>query len=322
MAKRYYHSRMQGTSQLMARIVFMGTPSFALPSLKALLDSHAVLAVVTQPDRPSGRRRRLRPSPVKRAALEAGIPVLQPERIRSEESVSAMRAMRADLFVVVAFGQILPQALLDVPRIASINLHASLLPRWRGAAPIQAAIRAGDQETGLTLMVMDAGLDTGPVIERRSAPIAKDETGQSLHDKLARLGAELLVKALPGFLDGTILPKPQNDARATYAPTIKKEEGRLDWSRAAAELERTIRAFTPWPGSFTTWKGAPLKIHSGYEDAGLASPGYVVKHEKGIAIGTGAGLFFPTEVQLAGKKRLAIADFVNGHSDFPGAFLE
>ncbi len=321
MTNRYYHSPIQGTSQLMARIVFMGTPDFALPSLTALLDSHAVVAVVTQPDRPSGRHRRLRPSPVKRAALEASIPLLQPERIRSDESISALRAMRADLFVVVAFGQILPQVLLDVPRIASINVHASLLPRWRGAAPIQAAIRAGDRETGVTLMAMDAGLDTGPVIAQRSAPISKDETGQSLHDKLAQLGAELLVQALPDFLDGTTSPRPQDAACATYAPAIKKEEGRLDWSCAAAELERTIRAFTPWPGSFTTWNGAPLKIHAGYEDAGLASPGLVFNHEKGIAIGTGAGLFFPTEVQLAGKKRLPIEDFVNGHADFLGAIL-
>ncbi|MCY4018581.1 MAG: methionyl-tRNA formyltransferase [Chloroflexi bacterium] len=305
----------------MARIVFMGTPEFALPSLAALLDSHAVVAVVTQPDRPSGRRRRLRPSPVKRAALTAGIPLLQPERIRSDESISALQGMRADLFVVVAFGQILPQVLLDVPRIASINVHASLLPRWRGAAPIQAAIRAGDQETGVTLMMMDAGLDTGPVIAQRLAPIATGETGQSLHDKLARLGAELLVQALPDFLDGTVSPAPQEEDRATYAPAIKKEEGRLDWTGAAAELERTIRAFTPWPGSFTTWNGAPLKIHAGYAGAGLASPGLVLEHEKGIAIGTGAGLFFPTEVQLAGKKRLSIADFVNGHGDFPGAIL-
>ena len=322
MTKRYYHSQMKGTSQLMAEIVFMGTPDFALPSLTAVLDSHEVVAVVTQPDRPSGRQRRLRLSPVKRAALAAGIPLLQPERIRSEESISALRAMRADLFVVVAFGQILPQVLLDLPRVAAINVHASLLPRWRGAAPIQAAIRAGDQETGVTLMAMDAGLDTGPVIAQRSIPISREETGQSLHDKLAELGAELLVQALPDFLDGRLSPAPQDDADATYAPTIKKEEGRLDWTRAAAEIERMIRAFTPWPGSFTTWKGAPLKIHAGYDDAGLASPGLVFKQEKGIAIGTGAGLFFPTEVQLAGKKRLSIEDFVNGQGDFPGAVLE
>lgn len=306
----------------MAKIVFMGTPDFALPSLTALLDSHTVVAVVTQPDRPSGRHRRLRPSPVKRAALEASIPLLQPERIRSGESISALRVMRADLFVVVAFGQILPQVLLDVPRIASINVHASLLPRWRGAAPIQAAIRAGDQETGVTLMIMDAGLDTGPVIAQRSAPISREETGKSLHDKLAQLGAELLVQSLPSFLDGSLSPRPQDDACATYAPTIKKAEGRLDWSRAAAELERTIRAFTPWPGSFTIWNGAPLKIHAGYAAAGLASPGLVFNHEKGIAIGTGAGLFFPTEVQMPGKTRLSIEAFVNGHGDFVGAVLE
>ena len=321
MTKRYYHSKIGGTSQLMARIVFMGTPDFALPSLDALLASHEVLAVVTQPDRPSGRRRRLRSSPVKRAALAAGIPLLQPGRIRSEESIAALRALRADLFVVVAFGQILPQVLLDLPRIASINVHASLLPRWRGAAPIQAAIRAGDRESGATLMVMDADLDTGPVIARTALPIAHDETGKSLHDKLAQLGAALLVQALPDFLDGKISTVPQDEKYATYAPTLKKEEGRLDWTRAAAEIERTIRAFSPWPGSFTTWHGAALKIHAGYEEAGRASPGLVFQHKKGIAIGTGAGLFFPTEVQLAGKQVLSIKDFVNGHADFLGANL-
>ena len=299
----------------------MGTPEFALPCLSALLNRHEVVAVVTQPDRASGRQRRLRPSPVKRAALEANIPLLQPERIRNDASIAALRALGADLFVVVAFGQILPQALLDVPQIAAINVHASLLPRWRGAAPIQAAIRAGDQETGVTLMIMDAGLDTGPIIEQRAVPITRDETGQSLHDKLAHSGAQLLVQALPDFLNGKTEPVPQYDECATYAPSIKKEDGRLDWSRAAAEIERTIRAYTPWPGSFTTWNGAPLKIHAGYEEAGLARPGVVIRHENGIAIGTGAGLFFPTEIQLAGKKRLSINDFVNGHGDFPGAIL-
>lgn len=306
----------------MARIVFMGTPQFALPSLASLLDSHEVVAIVTQPDRASGRRRQLRPSPVKEAALEAGIPLLQPARIRDDESITALYEMDADLFVVVAYGQILPQRLLDVPRFASVNVHASLLPRWRGAAPIQAAIRAGDRETGVTIMKMDAGLDTGPVIARRSIPIAREETGQSLHDKLALLGAEVLLETLPGFLGGTSLPIPQDDDCATYAPTIKKDDGRLDWTRAALELERTVRAYTPWPGTFTGWKGRQLKIHSGYSGADSACPGMVIDHAKGIAIGTGAGLYFPTELQLAGKKRLAIDEFVNGHADFLGAVLD
>ena len=305
----------------MARIVFMGTPDFALPSLTSLVASHEVVAVVTQPDRPSGRHRRLRPSPVKQAALAASIPVLQPERIRNDVPISALRGMDADLFVVVAFGQILPQILLDVPRIASINIHASLLPRWRGAAPIQAAIRAGDHETGVTIMKMDAGLDTGPMIEQRPIPISSDETGQSLHDKLAQLGADLLSETLPGFLGGKIVPTPQDDSVATFAPTIKKEDGRLDWAKAAAELERTVRAYTPWPGTFTHWNGAQLKIHAGYGDAGEASPGLIVNHVNGMAIGTGAGLFFPTELQLAGKKRLSLKEFVNGHGDFLGATL-
>ncbi len=305
----------------MARIVFMGTPEFALPCLSALLASQEVVAVVTQPDRPSGRRRRLVPSPVKRAALAAGIPLLQPGRIRSADSIAALRKLRADLFVVVAYGQILPQVLLDLPRVASINVHASLLPRWRGAAPIQAAIRAGDKMTGLSVMKMDAGLDTGPVIARRALAIEKDETGQSLHDKLAPLGAELLLQALPDFLAGKRALVPQDEARATYAPTLKKAQGKLDWTQTAAEIERMVRAYKPWPGCFTTWNGVALKIHAGCDDAGRALPGLVIKREDGIAIGAGSGLFIPSQVQLPGKQVLSTKDFLNGHSDIIGAVL-
>lgn len=305
----------------MARILFMGTPDFALPSLRALLETQSVVAVVTQPDRPSGRQRRLRQSPVKKVALAAGIPLLQPERIRSAESIAALRAMSADFFVVVAFGQILPQTLLDLPKIAPLNLHASLLPRWRGAAPIQAAIRAGDEETGASVMVMDAGLDTGPVLAQSSLRIAPDETGKSLHDKLAQLGAQLLVQTLPDLINGKLSPVPQDDSRATYAPTLKKADGKLDWTRPAHELELAIRAFSPWPGSFSSWRGVQLKIHAGFVAPGQARPGRVFRHDKGVAIGTGAGLFFPTEVQLAGKQRLTIQEFVNGHGAFLGAAL-
>lgn len=305
----------------MARILFMGTPDFALPSLRALLETQSVVAVVTQPDRPSGRQRRLRQSPVKKVALAAGIPLLQPERIGSAESIAALRETRADFFVVVAFGQILPQTLLDLPKVAPLNLHASLLPRWRGAAPIQAAIRAGDEETGASVMVMDAGLDTGPVLAQSSLPIAQDETGKSLHDKLAQLGAQLLAQTLPDLINGKLSPVPQDDSRATYAPTLKKADGKLDWTRPAHELERAIRAFSPWPGSFSSWRGVQLKIHAGFVVPGQARPGCVFRHDKGVAIGTGAGLFFPTEVQLAGKQRLTIQEFVNGHGAFLGAAL-
>ena len=305
----------------MARIVFMGTPDFALPCLRLLLSSHELVAVVTQPDRRAGRKRKLQASPVKQVALEAGLPVLQPTRIRDADAVVALQRFAADVFVVAAYGQILPQHVLDIPRIACINVHASLLPRWRGAAPIQAAIRAGDQITGATVMVMDAGLDTGPIVAQRPVGIGTGETGLSLHDKLARIGAELLVECLPAFLNGSIEPAAQDASRVTYAPSIKKEEGALDWSRPASEIERMVRAFTPWPGTFTSWKGRTLKIHGGFDSAGQAPAGKVVERDGNTAIGTGRGLYIPTELQLEGKKRQSVGDFLNGHSDFIGSVL-
>ena len=306
----------------MARIVFMGTPDFALPSLRLLLESQEVVAVVTQPDRPAGRKRQLRASPVKRAALEAGLPILQPARIRDANTVAALRSFNADAFVVAAYGHILPQQVLDIPRIACINVHASLLPRWRGAAPIQAAILAGDQETGATIMVMDAGLDTGPLVAQRSLTLESAETGQSLHDKLAVVGAELLGECLPDFLNGSIEPVAQDASQATYAPSIKKSEGALDWTRPAMETERKVRAFTPWPGTFTRWKDLTLKIHGGFASAGDAPPGKVVERGGQAAIGAGLGLYSPTELQLEGKKRQSISDFLNGHGDFIGSVLK
>ena len=305
----------------MAKIVFMGTPDFALPSLRGLLKTQQVIAVVTQPDRPAGRRRKMRASPVKLLAQEAGIPLHQPTRIGSDESLRWLRRLDADAIVVAAFGQILPQRILDLPRLGAINVHASLLPRWRGAAPIQAAIKAGDPVTGATIMLMDAGLDTGAILSQRETAIGSDETGASLHDKLAALGADLLVETLPGFFSGDIHATPQDDADATYAPSIKREEGQINWQLNAAEIERTARAYTPYPGSFTSWKGSVLKIHGGFVKAGKAAPGQVVMREGVVAIGAGDALYCPTIVQLAGKRRSAIADFVNGYGDFVGAQL-
>lgn len=305
----------------MARIVFIGTPDFALPSLRLLLESQDVVAVVTQPDRPAGRKRQLRASPVKQFAQDANLLVLQPARIRDADAVAKLRSFNADAFVVAAYGQILPQYVLDIPRVACLNVHASLLPRWRGAAPIQAAILAGDLETGATIMMMDEGLDTGPLVAQRPVTIDKAETGQSLHDKLAAIGAELLVECLPSFLNGSIEPAAQDASQATYAPSIKKDQGALDWTRPAAEIERKVRAFTPWPGTFTRWKDMTLKIHGGFDGAGEAPPGTVVERGGRAAIGTGFGLYFPTELQLAGKKRQSISDFLNGHGDFIGSIL-
>jgi methionyl-tRNA formyltransferase len=305
----------------MAKIVFMGTPDFAVGTLRALIKNHEVIGVVTQPDRPAGRNRQPQATPVKQAALEAGIPVFQPEKIRRPEAVEELKQWIADAYVVAAFGQILPQAVLDIPRYGSINVHASLLPRWRGAAPIQAVIRAGDRESGVTIMKMDAGLDTGPMLTQRSITLAADETGQSLHDKLAVLGAELLIDTLPGYFSGVIQPHAQDEADVTYAPQIKKEEGQIDWTHDASSIERLVRAFTPWPGTQTTWKEQTLKIHSGQVMNGKAAPGQVVNTAEGIAVGTGEGLFVLREIQLAGRKTMPVSEFVKGQADFVGAML-
>ncbi len=300
----------------MARIVFMGTPDFAVLPLEQLIRRHEVVGVVTQPDRPAGRRQQLQQPPVKVAAQRAGIPVFQPEKLRRPEAVATLRAWGAELFVVAAFGQLLPQAVLDIPARGAINVHASLLPRWRGAAPIQAAIRAGDRETGVTIMLMDAGLDTGPTLAQRAIPIAPDETGQSLHDRLALLGADLLLETLPGYLDGSVAPQPQDDARSTYAPVIRKDEGHIDWRQSAAAIERLGRAFNPWPGAYALWNGQQLKFHSGAAGPGTAAPGAVVMHGEHVAVGTGGGLFYPHVVQLAGRTPHAAADFMRGRQDF------
>ena len=300
----------------MAKVVFMGTPDFAVPTLQALIDHYAVIGVVTQPDRPAGRGGRVQMSPIKELALKHNIPVFQPEKLRRKEAIEELKQWQPDVYVVAAFGQILPQAVLDIPPHGSINIHASLLPRWRGAAPIHAAIRAGDSETGVTIMKMDAGLDTGPMLLKGAIPIASDETAQTLHDKLARLGATLLMAALPPYLAGELQPQPQPEDGVTIAPQIKKEEGEIDWTQDAASIERLVRAFTPWPGTYTTFRGKQLKIHAGEYTPGQLDVGLVEVVHSQVAIGTGDGLFLPTEVQLAGKNRTDIESFVNGYNDF------
>lgn len=305
----------------MATVIFMGTPAFAVPTLAQLIAQHTVQAVVTQPDRPAGRQRQAQPSPVKQYALAHGIPVLQPERIRRAEAIAELKRWTPDVYVVAAFGQILPQNVLDIPLMGSINVHASLLPRWRGAAPIQASIRAGDTETGITIMKMDAGLDTGPILSMRSIRIWPEDTSQTLHDKLAELGATLLIETLPGYLTGTLEPKPQPEAGVTFAPQIEKEEGNINWSQSAEAIERLIRAFTPWPGTYTFWNGQALRILHASISKGSAAVGMVVGHERGAAVGTGDGLLVIDEVQLAGRKALPISAFLRGHADLIGATL-
>ncbi len=307
------------------RLVFMGTPDFAVPTLRALLEAPAfqVAGVVTQPDRPAGRGQGLRPSPVKLVAQAAGVPVFQPKTLRTPEAFAQLAAWQPDLIVVAAFGQILRQNVLDLPRHGCVNVHASLLPRWRGAAPIQAAIRAGDTETGVTIMRMDAGLDTGPILAQRAIPITPRETGQSLHDRLALLGAELLLETLPAYLAGTLIPRPQpnDESLITYAGQIAKEDGAINWRESAIAIDRLVRAFTPWPGTFTTWNGQLLKIIAGQPVTGMAEPGVVVPYADTFAIGTGDGLYLPEMVQLAGRKAVKAADFLRGYGNILGARL-
>jgi len=307
----------------MAKVIFMGTPDFSVPVLQRLIADHEVIGVETQPDRAVGRSGKLKPPPVKQVALEHDIPVYQPQKLRKNpEALEELKALGIpDVYVVAAFGQILPQAVLDIPPHGSLNVHASLLPRWRGAAPIQAAIREGDDVTGITIMKMDAGLDTGPMLSKVETEIAPDETGESLHDKLAALGADLMAATLPAYLNGDITPEAQDDEQATFAPQIEKAEGEIDWTWEAVRIERLMRAFTPWPGTYTFWDGKRLKVLAGEAGPGRGDAGAVVEKDGQVAIGTGDGLFFPARLQLAGGKPLDVGDFVNGYGDFVGAVL-
>lgn len=308
----------------MANIVFMGTPDFAVPVLQTLIESQTVVGVVTQPDRPAGRGKQLRPSPVKVAAEAANIPVYQPKSLRSEEAAQPLRDWQPDIIVVAAFGQILRPHVLNLPLHGCLNIHASLLPRWRGASPIQHAILAGDAETGICLMQMDVGLDTGPVYACMTTPISPTETAASLHDRLAELGANLLGVHLDNIVAGKLSATPQDDEQSTYAPMINKEDGRLDWQQTSHELDRRIRAMTPWPGAFTTWQGEMLKVKSAVVvDGNLpeGEPGQVVAYEEGAAVLTSVGGLLLQEIQLAGKRATAVADFLRGYNHFIGSTL-
>lgn len=294
------------------KIVFMGSPDFALATLQGLCESYQVVGVVTQPDRAAGRGRELKPPAVKTLAEELGIPVIQPQKLREPEAMEQLRAWSPDLIVVAAFGQILRQEVLDLPPHGCINVHASLLPRWRGAAPINAAILHGDEETGVTIMKMDAGLDTGPILSQRAVRIAPYETASSLFGKLSKLGASLLLDTLPGYLAGEIEPYPQPDEGSTYAPMLTKEEGQLDFSRPAAELERKVRAFNPWPGTYFTWDGNLLKVHRAATNPGQVREGKRVVIDDLPAVGTSDGVLLLEEVQPAGKKAMPGKAFLSG----------
>jgi methionyl-tRNA formyltransferase len=294
------------------RAVFMGSPDFAMPSLKALADLYPVVGVVTQPDREAGRGRTLVAPPVKRMALELGLPVIQPEKLRAPEAMAQLQAWAPDVIVVAAFGQILRPAVLDLPRFGCINVHGSLLPRWRGAAPIQAAILAGDQETGISIMKMDSGVDTGPILAQRPLSISPGDTAGTLFDKMSALGAELLAATLPGYLDGRIQPRPQPEAGATYAPMLKKEDGLLDFTRPAEELARRVRAFNPWPGTYFDWRDGNIKVHAAHAIPFNSEPGKFLVYEKSPAVGTNGGILVLDIVQPAGKKPMPGKSFFAG----------
>ncbi len=306
----------------MAKIVFMGTPDFAVPALQTLIDTQTVVGVVTQPDRPAGRGRHLRQSPVKQLALRNNLPVYQPSSLKSEESAQPLHDWAPDLIVVAAFGQILRPHILRLPPHGCLNIHASLLPRWRGASPIQHAIMAGDEESGITLMQMDKGLDTGPVYAQESLTIHDDETAASLHARLAALGGHMLGRYLDDILDGRIQATPQDDSASTYAPMIKKEAGRLDWQRSSADLDRHIRAMTPWPGAFTIWQGKTMKILKAQPVSTMsARAGQIVVKNGQVFVGSGDTALILEQVQLAGKKKMAAADFLRGRPEFGGSIL-
>jgi methionyl-tRNA formyltransferase len=307
----FFHAKM---TVMDVRLVFMGSPEFALPTLRALVKEYTVVGVVTQPDRPAGRGRALTPPPVKTLALELDLPVIQPRRLREPDAMQQLRQWQPDLITVAAFGQILRPEVLDLPRYGCLNVHASLLPHWRGAAPVQAAILHGDAETGITIMRMDPGVDTGPILSQQAMPILPDDTTGSLGARLAELGADLLVRTLPLYLRGELKPTPQDNSAATYAPMLKKEDGALDFSQPVETLARGVRAFNPWPGAYTTWNGQILKIHRAHAipTASPILPGKAGTLQGKPAIAALDGWLVLEEVQPAGKNRVPGEVFLRG----------
>lgn len=302
------------------RILFIGTGEIGVPALRALQQSSEdkLIGVVTQPDKPVGRDQRITPPPIKQAISGTSIPLLQPAKIKTPDAVASLQALNSDVIVVMAYGQILPRAVLDLPRLACLNLHASLLPRWRGAAPVQAAIAAGDRETGITVMSMDEGLDTGDILLQRPLEISPSETGGSLHDRLGAAAPEAMLAALRLLAKGGAPRVPQDNTRATLAPKLNRESGRIDWTEPAAVIERKIRAYNPWPGAFTAVKDASgkprnLKIHSAIIVDGQAPAGTIIcADERGLVMAAADRALSLQEVQLEGKRRMSAAEFVRG----------
>jgi len=324
----------------MLRIIYMGTPQFAVPALEALIkgmppgavlpEGYDIVTVITRPDKPVGRGQAIVFSPVKQTALAYGIPVWQPGSFRRPENREALAAYHADLSIVAAFGQILPQEVLDLPRFGTLNIHASLLPKYRGVSPIPEAILHGDTETGATIMLIDAGIDTGPILLKRSIPISEDETTGSLTSKLADLGAQALLEALPLWVSGKIIPVPQDHQAASHTRMLHKEDGEIAWEHPAVELDRKIRAYTPWPGAYTYWHGKLLKILSAHAFPPTAStasttPGTVSLLQdagrKLLAVTTSDGLLVIKQLQLEGKKAMSAEEFLRGHPHIVGETL-
>ncbi|WP_320959791.1 methionyl-tRNA formyltransferase [Enterocloster bolteae] len=313
------------------RIVFMGTPDFSVPALKALVEAgHQVIAVVTQPDKPKGRGKEVQMTPVKIQAMEYGIPVYQPAKVREASFVEVLKGLEADVYVVTAFGQILPKAVLELPKYGCINIHASLLPKYRGAAPIQWCVIDGERETGITTMMMDVGLDTGDMLEKAVIPIEEKETGGSLHDKLSMAGGDLILSTLKKLEEGTLVRTPQTDEGTCYAKMLTKSLGDIDWNQGAVSIERLIRGLNPWPSAYTMWNGKTIKIWAadviaGREAADFLSesgvpaetgtaPGTVVCSDKrGLVVSTGGGLLSIRELQMEGKKRMDTPAFLRGY---------
>lgn len=298
------------------RAVFMGTPDFALATLQELIDSGInLVGVYTQPDRPKGRGKKLTPPPVKELAIQNNIPVFQPNRLRNEESVAQLAALNPDLIVVVAYGQILPKSVLDIPCYGCINVHASLLPRHRGASPINKAIIDGDEVTGVTTMMMDTGLDTGDMLVKREVKIFSEETAGHLHDRLALVGAEAMGETLARLCAGTLKREVQDDSQTSYAPMMKKEDGLIDWNLDNTTIHNLVRGLDPWPGAYTSLDGATLKIFDTRLSDEHAQPGTVIKADaEGIVVGCGKGALKINALQLPGKKRLCAADFLRGRA--------
>jgi methionyl-tRNA formyltransferase len=320
-------------------IIYMGTPHFAVPALEALIERRApgallpegyeIVTVVTRPDKPSGRGRGIVYSPVKQVALAHNIPVWQPGSFKKAANSSALAEYHADLYIVAAFGQILPQVVLDQPRYGTLNIHASLLPKYRGADPIAEAILQGEKETGVSIMLLDAGVDTGPVLLERSIPISDDDTTGTLTPRLAQLGAGALCEALPGWIAGEITPQAQDEGKASHTRMLTKEDGEIHWDRPAAVLARLVRAFNPWPGAYTHWRGKLLKIHAVHvldvEPDRVLPPGMVfIREEAGhevAAVVTGRGILVVKQLQLEGKKAMGSEEFLRGYSHIVGEVL-